>query len=213
MGGASLQTRPSYQASTPTVSTHPSEYNPYGANEMGAMGHYNHAPQQSISNASAVSPYGGMSSGQSTTTASYPPSSGYGMAAAGAGAYSAYNQYQQQQQQQYQAPNHQHYPPSSTQQYNVGPAGPLYATNADPPSTPFTPNAPTAAGKSTHKASGSTEKRPPQAQAPQRVIQHQDIDESELPEELPPQYSERRAPIPGLPSSIAGGSHNPDRKS
>lgn len=207
MGGSSLQTRPSYQAATPTASMHPAEYNPYAANEMGALGH---SSQQSTSNASGVSPYGGMSSGQSTATTSYPPSSGYGMAAAaGAGAYGAYNQYQQQ----HQAPNHQQYPPSSQQGYNVGTPGPLYATNADAPSTPYTAMA-VGSSKPTHKASGSTEKRAPPVQASQqRVIQHQDIDESDLPEELPPQYSERRAPIPGLPSSYAAGSHNPDRKS
>ncbi|TFK30334.1 hypothetical protein FA15DRAFT_1996 [Coprinopsis marcescibilis] len=40
--------------------------------------------------------------------------------------------------------------------------------------------------------------------APQRVIVHQDIDEAtEEPMELPPQYSESRNPIPGLPSSFA----------
>ncbi|KAH6917495.1 hypothetical protein BKA70DRAFT_336537 [Coprinopsis sp. MPI-PUGE-AT-0042] len=215
VGHASLHARPSYQPTTPTTTGGPpSDYNPYAANEMGA---YGHSAQHSISNASGVSPYGGVGSGQSVTSAGYPPSSGYGTgasavaaAAAGAGAYGAYNQYQQH---QHQAPNHQQYPPSSTQQYNVGPQGPLFATNADPPSSPYTATA--GGSKPNHKPSGSTDKRAPPVQASQqRVIQHQDIEESiDLPEELPPQYSERRAPIPGLPSSHAGGSHNPDRKS
>ncbi|PPQ62829.1 hypothetical protein CVT24_000523 [Panaeolus cyanescens] len=36
----------------------------------------------------------------------------------------------------------------------------------------------------------------------QRVIVHTDISETEGPVELPPQYSDRRAPIPGLPSNM-----------
>lgn len=198
VGHASLQQRPSYAATSPTATGSQSDYNPYGTSEMGA---YSHSAQHSISNVSGVSPYG---SGQSTTSAGYPPSSAYGMAAAAAGAYGAYNQHH--------APNHQQYPPSSTQQYNVGSQGPLYATNADTPPTPHTA---ATAGASTHKSTGSTDKRAPPAQSSQqRVIQHQDIEEStDLPEELPPQYSERRAPIPGLPSSHGGGSYSRDRKS
>ncbi|KAJ2928755.1 hypothetical protein H1R20_g8151, partial [Candolleomyces eurysporus] len=123
--------------------------------------------------------------------------------------YSQY-QYQQPYQQQYgQQQPYQQYPQGAySQGSSSGRSGgrPMYATNADPRDS-YNDQA---KQSKDHKAQGSFSGKsgaPPPA-APTRVVVHQDIDEAmDVPEELPPQYSESRAPIPGLPNSHdVGGS-------
>ncbi|KAJ2920171.1 hypothetical protein MD484_g130, partial [Candolleomyces efflorescens] len=134
--------------------------------------------------------------------------------------------YQQPYQQQYgQQQPYQQYPQGSYSQGSGRGAGrPMYATNADPTSPggawsdysqPSQSSQPQKDHKSQASSSGKSGAPPPAA--PSRVVQHQDIDEAmDLPEELPPQYSESRTPIPGFPNShdVGGSSQGPlrDRK-
>ncbi|RXW15773.1 hypothetical protein EST38_g10085 [Candolleomyces aberdarensis] len=122
-------------------------------------------------------------------------------------------QYQQPYQQQYgQQQPYQQYPQGAySQGSSSGRSGgrPMYATNADARDS-YNDQTKQSQSSKDHKAQGSFSGKsgaPPPA-APTRVVVHQDIDEAmDMPEELPPQYSESRAPIPGLPNSHdVGGS-------
>lgn len=94
----------------------------------------------------------------------------------------------------------------------------MYATNADPRDTYGDhPQQSQSSKDFKPQASSSGKSGAPPPAAPSRVVVHQDIEEAmDIPEELPPQYSESRTPIPGLPNShdVGGSSQGPlrDRK-
>ncbi|KAF6766155.1 hypothetical protein DFP72DRAFT_8560 [Ephemerocybe angulata] len=163
---------------------------------------------------------GGTSRYSSYTQSTGPPPQPYGYgagAAAAAGGAAGYYQHQGQQQpypQQYgnQYPQQHGYTQNSTAS---GGGSSFYTTNADNDAydayggiathQPQYPPGPARHAKNT--STGKSGAPPPAVTRP--VVVHQDIEDTmeELPEELPPQYSESRAPIPGFPSSHgAGGS-------
>ncbi|TEB35183.1 hypothetical protein FA13DRAFT_1728998 [Coprinellus micaceus] len=142
-----------------------------------------------------------------------------------------YPQYQQQYQQQQYPQQYgqqygqyqQQYPPNPQSQssWSQGGSSGFYATNADPDThggyagqTQYPPvpqsQSSSSSGAARHKATASSSSTgkggapPPVVSRP--VVVHQDIEEAmdDLPEELPPQYSESRAPIPGLPNNAQG---------
>ncbi|TFK30335.1 hypothetical protein FA15DRAFT_662277 [Coprinopsis marcescibilis] len=139
---------------------------------------------------SAQTPYGAYGGYNQT---GYPQGAA---AATGAAAGAAYGYGQQHQ-----------YAPQSTSSYGRQ-QGQLVARNADPAEAAYDPYAvqntyPPPPPSQASTGSSSNEKRgPPPSAAPTRVIQHKDIEDNlEILDELPPQYSESRAPIPGLLSS------------
>jgi len=150
----------------------------------------------------------------------YPQQQGYGQAAQYQ--QTPYGQQQPMQYQPYAAPQqYQQYPQGPVQQqapqmHYASPSiahipsnstgGAMYATNAD--STPATSSY--AQSTVTQSSSANEKAGPPPSATPGRLILHKDIDEQmeDLPDELPPQYSESRAPIPGMMTSPPTG----DRK-
>ncbi|EAU93162.2 hypothetical protein CC1G_10530 [Coprinopsis cinerea okayama7 len=203
----------------------PGQYNDSSGNLYGGSAATGYPPQPMATGVAAAGAYGyGQYSGYQQghqqyqhgqqpyhqdhcgqTSNPYPPAQGHHRQ--GSHPY-AQSQHSYQHNQYHQHPQHGYNPASASSYAPSRTTGTLYATNADPaPSSVYSASS---QGTQRPQASGSGEKSvsPPSAPS-QRLIVHQDIEETmDLPDELPPQYSESRAPIPGLPGSQPTG----DRK-